>query len=133
MHRSETYSPASFLVLVMLLAACSGPAAPAFSTSVPSPTAATTAPTAEATSTSARGTGDTLTLLFFQAQTMLNPHLSSRTKDLSASRITYEPVASFNKDGLMVPLLAAEIPSVENGGVAADGRSVTWRLKPDLR
>jgi peptide/nickel transport system substrate-binding protein len=30
-------------------------------------------------------------------------------------------------------LLATEIPSPENGGVAADGRSVTWKLKPNLK
>ena len=64
---------------------------------------------------------------------MVNPHLSSGTKDLSASRITYEPLASFNKDAELVPFLAAEIPSLENGQVAADGTSVTWRLKQDVR
>ncbi len=29
----------------------------------------------------------------------------------------------------MVPALAAEIPTVENGGVAADRKSVTWKLR----
>jgi peptide/nickel transport system substrate-binding protein len=114
------------LALLLLLAACAGPLAlPA----TPTPDA----PTPAATPTSARGTGDTLTLLFFQAPTMLNPHLSSGTKDLSASRIAYEPLASFNAEGEMVPILAAEIPSVENGGVAADGRSVTWELKQGVQ
>jgi peptide/nickel transport system substrate-binding protein len=71
--------------------------------------------------------------MFFQAPTMLNPHLSSGTKDLSASRITYEPLASFNAEGEMIPFLAAEIPSLENGGVSADGRSVTWKLRQDVQ
>ncbi len=26
-----------------------------------------------------------------------------------------------------------EIPTVENGGVAADLKSITWKLKPDLK
>ncbi len=30
-------------------------------------------------------------------------------------------------------MLAAEIPTVENGGVAADLKSITWKLKPDLK
>ena len=72
---------------------------------------------------------DTLKLFFWQAPTIVNPHLSPGTKDLSASRISYEPLASFNAAGELVPFLAAEIPSLENGGVAQDGRSVTWRLK----
>src|SRR5690606_32014276 len=29
----------------------------------------------------------------------------------------------------LVPVLAAEIPSLDNGGVAEDGMSVTWKLK----
>lgn len=80
-----------------------------------------------------RGTCGPLRLLFWQAPTTTNPHLSIGIKDLSASRIVYEPLASFDADGGLIPLLAAEIPSPENGGVAADGRSVTWKLKPNLK
>jgi peptide/nickel transport system substrate-binding protein len=79
-----------------------------------------------------RGAGGTLRLYYWQAPTTLNPHLSSGTKDYSASRITYEPLASYDKDGVLVPVLAAEIPSLKNGGVAADGRSVTWKLKSGI-
>lgn len=76
---------------------------------------------------------DTLKLLYWQAPTILNPHLSTGFKDSEASRITLEPLASFNQEGQMIPFLAAEIPSPENGGVAKDGRSVTWKLKPNLK
>ncbi len=72
---------------------------------------------------------DTLRLLYWQAPTLLNPHLSTGTKDFEASRIVYEPLASFDASGEMVPFLAAEIPSIENGGVAEDLSSVTWKLK----
>lgn len=76
---------------------------------------------------------DTLKLLYWQAPTILNPHLSTGFKDSEASRIALEPLASFDKNGELVPFLAAEIPSIENGGVAADGKSVTWKLKPNLK
>ena len=76
-----------------------------------------------------RGEGGTLRLLFWQAPTVVNPHLSIGSKDLTASRIVYEPLATFDKDGRLIPFLAAEIPSKENGGVAPDGRSVSWTLK----
>jgi len=74
-----------------------------------------------------------LKLLYWQAPTILNPHLSSGSKDLEASRITLEPLASFNNEGKLVPILAAEIPSKENGGLGEDGKSVTWKLKKDLK
>lgn len=80
-----------------------------------------------------RGACGSLRLLFWQAPTTTNPHLSIGIKDHSASRIVYEPLATFDADGGLIPLLAAEIPTPENGGVTADGRSVTWKLKPNLK
>lgn len=75
----------------------------------------------------------TLRMFFWQAPSMLNPHLTSASKDLEVGRLTYEPLASFDKQGNLVPFLAAEIPSRENGGVAADGKSVTWKLKQRVK
>lgn len=80
-----------------------------------------------------RTVSDTLTILYWQAPTVLNPHLAQAAKDRAACRITYEPLASYDRNGNLVPFLAAEIPSLENGGVAADGRSVTWKLKQGVR
>ena len=76
---------------------------------------------------------NTLKLLYWQAPTILNPHLSTGFKDAEASRITLEPLASFNNEGELIAFLAAEIPTVENGGIAADGKSVTWKLKPGIK
>lgn len=84
-------------------------------------------------STSETSSQNTLRLLYWQAPTILNPHLSSGFKDSEASRISLEPLASFNADGELIPFLAAEIPTVENGGVAADGKSVTWKLKQGIK
>jgi peptide/nickel transport system substrate-binding protein len=77
-----------------------------------------------------RGGGGALRMLFWQAPTTLNPHFATGAKDSEASRVFYEGLATFDNDGDMVPVLAAEIPSRANGGVAADGRSVTWKLSP---
>ena len=79
-----------------------------------------------------RGGGGKLRLLWWQAPTILNTHLASGTKDLDASRVVYEPLAAFDPDANFVPILAADIPSLDNGGLAKDGRSVTWKLKKDV-
>jgi peptide/nickel transport system substrate-binding protein len=76
-----------------------------------------------------RGGGGTLRCLFWQAPTLLNPHFATGSKDMEAARVFYEPLAAYDADGLLVPVLAAEIPSRANGGLSADGRSVTWKLK----
>ncbi|HEX5503345.1 MAG TPA: peptide ABC transporter substrate-binding protein [Thermomicrobiales bacterium] len=80
-----------------------------------------------------RGGGGTLKILYWQAPTILNPHLAQGTKDFDASRPVYEPLAEFDNDNQLVPWLAAEIPTRENGGVAADGLSVTWQLKQGVK
>jgi peptide/nickel transport system substrate-binding protein len=94
------------------------------------PAAAQPRPAGAATFTpSKRGGGGRLRLLWWQAPTILNAHLATGGKDYDASRVVYEPLAAFNRDGDFVPILAAEIPSLDNGGLARDGTSVTWRLK----
>lgn len=111
-------------VLLWGLTACAGGALP------PAPTLA---PTPSPAPRVGRGVGGVLRILFWQAPTILNPHLASSQKDWAPARITYEPLASFDKDGNLIPILAAEIPSLQNGGVASDGKSVTWKLRPDVK
>ena len=75
------------------------------------------------------GGGGVLKTLFWQAPTLLNPHFATGTKDQEGSRIFYEPLAAWDAEGNLAPVLAAEIPEIENGGVSPDGMSVTWKLK----
>jgi peptide/nickel transport system substrate-binding protein len=79
------------------------------------------------------GGGGALKLLFWQGASLLNPHFSVGAKDSEGCRIFYEPLAAWDPDGNLVPGLAAEIPSLEDGGVAADGMSVIWKLKKDVQ
>ncbi len=76
-----------------------------------------------------RGGGGTLKLLWWQGPTSLNPHFASGTKEQEGSRIFYEPLAGWDADGNLMPVLAAELPTKDNGGLAADGKSVVWKLK----
>jgi peptide/nickel transport system substrate-binding protein len=80
-----------------------------------------------------RGGGGPLKILWWQGPTLLNPHFAVGTKDQDGSRIFYEPLASWDGDGVLYPLLAAEIPDLENGGLAKDGKSVTWKLKQGVQ
>jgi len=76
-----------------------------------------------------RGGGGPLKVLWWQGPTLLNPHFAVGTKDQDGSRLFYEPLAGWDPGGNLRALLAAEVPTRENGGVAADGLSVTWKLK----
>ena len=79
------------------------------------------------------GGGGALKLLYWQAVTLLNPHFAVGTKDQEGSRIFYEPLAGWDGDGNLVPVLAAEIPSKENDGLTEDGLSVVWKLKKGVK
>jgi peptide/nickel transport system substrate-binding protein len=76
-----------------------------------------------------RGGGGLLKVLWWQGATLLNPHFAVGTKDQDGSRFFYEPLANWDADGNLKPVLAEAIPGREDGTLAADGKSVTWKLK----
>jgi peptide/nickel transport system substrate-binding protein len=80
-----------------------------------------------------RGGGGPLRVLWWQAPTLLNPHFATGTKDQDGSRIFYEPLAGYDPDGNLVPVLAAEVPTVDNGGLGRDGTWVVWNLKKGVQ
>ncbi len=78
---------------------------------------------------SKRGGGGALKLLLWQGPTLLNPHFGTGAKDQEGCCLFYEPLVRYGVDGSAEPVLAAAVPTRANGGIAADGRSVTWKLK----
>jgi peptide/nickel transport system substrate-binding protein len=64
--------------------------------------------------------------------TSLNPYLGDNLFVLEPARLALEPLAAVQPNGTLVPILAAEIPTIANGGVSADLRTVTWKLRRDV-
>ena len=60
---------------------------------------------------------------------MMNPYLSGGTKELQAASLVVEPLARYDETGALVPWLAKSVPTVENGGISSDLRTITWSLK----
>ena len=76
-----------------------------------------------------RGSGGALKLLFWQGPTLLNPHFALGSKDADAGRLFYESLARYDADANLVPMLAAELPTRQNGGLSPEGRWTLWKLK----
>ena len=76
-----------------------------------------------------RGSDGHVNVLYWQAPSLMNPYLSGGTKEIEVSSLVIEPLAGYDEKGVMFPRLAAEIPTVENGGVSADLTTITWKLK----
>jgi peptide/nickel transport system substrate-binding protein len=79
------------------------------------------------------GGGGTLKLLWWQGPTLLNPHFAVGIKDQDGSRVFYEPLAGWDPDGNLLPILAAEIPSAEAGTLDKNLMWVVWKLKPGVK
>lgn len=79
-----------------------------------------------------RGADGHVNVIYWQAPSILNPYLSGGTKDVESSSLVIEPLARHDQTGAMVPWLVEEIPTVANGGVAEDLKSITWKIKPGI-
>ncbi len=79
-----------------------------------------------------RGRDGDLRIIYWQAVSIMNPYLSGGTKDLEAASLVIEPLGRYDPQGNLVPYLAAEIPTVANGGVSEDLTSITWTLQEGL-
>ncbi|MEM7335532.1 MAG: peptide ABC transporter substrate-binding protein [Chloroflexota bacterium] len=77
----------------------------------------------------ARGQGGRVTVIYWQAPSNLNPYLSGGTKEIDTSSVVIEPLALYNEIGELETRLAAEIPTLDNGGVSEDLTQITWTLK----
>lgn len=80
-----------------------------------------------------RGKDGNVSIIYWQAPSILNPFLSGGTKDVESASLVIEPLARYDENGGMVPFLASEIPTVENGGVSADLTSITWKIAPGIK
>jgi len=79
------------------------------------------------------GGGGTLKMLWWQGPTLLNPHFAVGIKDQDGSRLFYEPLAGWDPDGNLTPILAAEVPSVEAGTLDKNLTWVIWKLKQGVK
>ena len=79
-----------------------------------------------------RGADGHANVLYWQAPSILNPYLSSGTKDVETASLVLEGLAGFDEKGVVFARLAESVPTVENGGITADLMQITWKLKPGL-
>jgi peptide/nickel transport system substrate-binding protein len=75
-----------------------------------------------------RGAGGEIKMLQWQAVTTMSLHQSQGTKDQLGASLVTEPLMSYLPDGSLWPTLVKEVPTVENGGLSADLKTVTYNL-----
>lgn len=75
-----------------------------------------------------RGRDGEVKIIYWQAPSILNPFLSGGTKDVESASLVIEPLARYNAQGELTAWLVDEIPTVANGGVSEDLKSITWKI-----
>lgn len=103
----------------------------------PAAAAPTKAPATEPTKApGAAGTpkmGGTLKMAIYQEPGNLNPFLNTQTVGSVVRNTIFNGLVRANEKGEYVPDLAAEVPTTQNGGVSADGKTVTFKLRKDVK
>lgn len=74
----------------------------------------------------------TAVIALIQEPGLLSPMFSTQSGSDLTSALVVEPLFLTRADGTREPYLAAELPTLANGGLSADGRTVTYRLRPDV-
>jgi peptide/nickel transport system substrate-binding protein len=124
-------------LLVAVSIGCAGsptPAIPPTTALIVAPTTAPAAAPTTAPAAAAQGTpGGTLRICAWEEVPNLNPY--------TCCVLGYDPevgailqrLISFDPDGKPFPVLATEVPTVENGGLSKDGKTVTYHLRPGVK
>lgn len=73
--------------------------------------------------------GGMLNYLLYEDPDSLNPIIGQTSIAVQVTTSILEPLAETLPDGSWAPILAAELPSIENGGVSEDLLTVTWKLR----
>ncbi len=82
--------------------------------------------------------GGTLTVTYQGEPTELDPTIAWEVTSWGIERLTYQTFLTYaSKPGEagseLVPDLATEVPSAENGGISADGKTYTFHLKKGIK
>lgn len=66
----------------------------------------------------------------------LNPlfaHQDAASVELQVARLAFEPFVDLDEHGKPQPALLALLPTRANGGISADGRTLTYHLRPNVK
>ncbi|MBI3979698.1 MAG: peptide ABC transporter substrate-binding protein [Chloroflexi bacterium] len=115
-------------------------AAPAVVPTRPAAAAPTAAPAAAATVVPTPAPakeqpkkGGQVIIHFSQEPQQFNPLLSAYESERGVQYAIFNSLWRMTDEGKYVPDLATEVPSVQNGGISADGTTYTFKLRKDVK
>ncbi|MBV9149216.1 MAG: peptide ABC transporter substrate-binding protein [Candidatus Eremiobacteraeota bacterium] len=67
------------------------------------------------------------------APNSFNPLLNTEQVETMVDRFVYDPLVVTDNTGAQRPDLAVQVPSQQNGGISRDGRTITYKLRHDVK
>ena len=132
---APTSAPAAPAATTAPAAAAKPTAAPAAAspTSPPAPTAAPAAKPTAAPAAAAKPGGKTLTIGEWQQVSIMNTLMTSEGGNvISGTKLALRGLLYTDEKGAFEGELASEVPSTQNGGISADGKTITYKLRSNL-
>lgn len=77
--------------------------------------------------------GSTLVIAQQREPMSLNPALENGQSQTEWGELLFSFLVKYDDRGRLVPDAATEVPSIANGGISADGRTVTYHLRKNIR
>jgi len=78
-------------------------------------------------------TPDTVRIGMYEEPDSLNPVIGSMAFASDVFNIIFDGLIRYDDKGQPIPDLAREVPSLANGGISKDGRTLTYHLMPNAR
>jgi peptide/nickel transport system substrate-binding protein len=122
---------AGFALVGLFAIACAA-ATPTTAPPAAAPVTATSAPAATAPAVAGPKRGGKLVIALSQSPATLNWLFGSQTAMNEVLEFIVEGMTRVLPDGTRVAQLAKEVPSIQNGGVSADGKTITYHLLDGL-
>jgi peptide/nickel transport system substrate-binding protein len=84
-------------------------------------------------STHGWGTAHQMTIVRANDTPSLNPLFAFDQPDIDITQLYAEPLVGLNSRNELIPLVAERVPTLANGDVAPDGRTLTYHLRRNVR
>lgn len=81
----------------------------------------------------ASSSNDILRAAIFAEPASLNPLLGTNTAENFLSSLVFDLLVTLDDNGNEIPDLASAVPTIENGGIARDGRTITYKLRHGVK
>ena len=114
----------------MIFTSACGPSTPTTTPTTTTPT--TTKPTTTTPTTFAPTGPQEITLNLAGEVVTIDPNRASWSNERSVMMQVFDGLLAFNPDLSLAPMCAQAIPTVANGGISADGKTYTIKLKPNV-